>query len=227
MGLAIGWVVSALGMLASLLWLGQLLAVVRRRKPSHWLADTADAEPEGGWPGLTVIFAARDEAAHVEAATRSILAQDYPALEVIAIDDRSMDATGAILDRLEADDRRLRVVHVRELPPGWLGKTHALHTAAATASSTWLLFTDADVAFAPGALRRAIAWAECDGADHLTVVPEFIVEGVGERLFLVLFNLGFASRVLGGRIEARRSNASRHRGLQPRPAGGPARHRRH
>jgi hypothetical protein len=202
MGLAIGWVISALGAVASLLWLGQLLAVVRRRKARHWLADLADAAPEGGWPGLTVIFAARDEATDVEAATRSILAQDYPALEVVAVDDRSTDATGAILDGLEGDDRRLRVVHVRELPTGWLGKTHALHTAAAAATSRWLLFTDADVAFAPGALRRAVAWAEGDRADHLTVVPEFVTAGVGERLFLVLFNLGFACRVLGGRIEA-------------------------
>ncbi len=103
MGLAIRWVISALGVVASLLWLGQLLAVVRRRKARHWLADLADATPEGGWPGLTVIFAARDEATDVEAATRSIFAQDYLALEVVAVDDRSTDATRAILDELEGD----------------------------------------------------------------------------------------------------------------------------
>ena len=202
MGLALGWGVPALGVAASLLWLGQLIAIIRNRKARHWLADVADTAPELGWPSLTVIFAARDEAAGVELATRSILAQDYPAMEVVAVDDRSTDATGEILDALGAEDRRLRVVHVRELAPGWLGKTHALHAAAAAATSTWLLFTDADVVFAPGALRRAVVCAEGVGADHLTVVPEFVAEGVGERLFLVMFSLVFAIRVLGGRVEA-------------------------
>ncbi len=202
MGVALGGLVSGLGVAASLLWLSQLLAVIRGRRARHWLADVDDDTPEAGWPGLTVILAARDEAADIEAAMRSILAQDYPALGVIAVDDRSSDATGAILDGLAGEDRRVRVVHVRELPLGWLGKTHALNAAASVATSRWLLFTDADVVFAPGALRRAVAWAEGEGADHLAVVPEFVTEGAGERLFLVLFSIGFASRVLGGRLEA-------------------------
>jgi hypothetical protein len=78
---AFGWVVAGLGMTASLLWLGQLLALVRRRKSAHWLADLPDAPPQAGWPRLAVIFAARNEAVSVEQATRSILAQDYPALD--------------------------------------------------------------------------------------------------------------------------------------------------
>ena len=69
-------------------------------------------------------------------------------------------------------------------------------------TSAWLLFTDADVHFAPGALRRAVAWAEETGADHVTVVPDFMIEGVGERLFQMMFALAFASRILGGRVEA-------------------------
>lgn len=199
---AIGWVVAGLGMTASLLWLGQLLALVRHRKSAHWLADLPDAPPQAGWPPLAVIFAARNEAARVEQGTKSILAQDYPALEVLAVDDGSTDATGAILDALAAEDPRVRVVHIRELPPGWLGKTHALHAAAEAASAPWLLFTDADVIFATGALRRAVAWAEAEGADHLTVVPEFVTQSVGERLFLAIFGLAFATRVLGGRVNA-------------------------
>jgi Glycosyl transferase family 2 len=202
MNTALQWIMACLGVAASLLWLGQLLALIRHRGSRHWLAEQADTMPEGGWPGLTVIFAARDEAAGVEAATRSILAQEYPALEIVAVDDRSTDATGAILDRLGREDPRLKVVHVRELEPGWLGKTHAMHAAAAAATSPWILFTDADVDFAPGALRRAVAWAEGDGADHLTAVPEFVAKSVAERIFLAMFNLAFASRVLGGRVEA-------------------------
>ena len=101
----------------------------------------------------------------VEQATRSLLAQDYPELALIAVDDRSTDGTGAILDAIAAEDTRLKVLHIEELPAGWLGKTHALHAAAATSSADWLLFTDADVLFVPDTLRRAIALAEA-GVDR-------------------------------------------------------------
>jgi glycosyltransferase involved in cell wall biosynthesis len=188
--------------LVSLVWFIQALALWRHRKQAHWLADLPDDEPLENMPGLSVIFAARDEAAVMERAIRSILAQDYPALRVVAVDDRSSDETGAILERLAGEDPRLSAVRIRELPAGWLGKTHALHVAASEETSPWLLFTDADVHFAPGALRRAISWAEKTSADHVTIVPDFLSEGVGERLFQMIFALAFASRVLGGRVGA-------------------------
>jgi glycosyltransferase involved in cell wall biosynthesis len=184
---AVAW----LGVLASLLWFVVLAQVVRHRRSVLLLADLPGDEPAGGWPRLAVVFAARNEAAEVEAATRSLVAQDYPNLEIIAVDDRSTDATGAILDRLTEDDSRLRVVHVRELPPGWLGKNHALHSAAQATEADWLLFTDADVVFAPGALRKAVAFALREQADHLTVVPQMPTETVDERIFMCMFNLIF------------------------------------
>ena len=194
--------IGALGIVVSLFWFIQSLAILRHRKAAHWLAGLPDSWPAGKWPALTVIFAARDEAAVVERAAHSILAQDYPALEVVAVNDRSSDGTGVILERMADDDSRLRVIHIAQLPGGWLGKTHALHVAARDENSTWVLFTDADVHFAPGALRRAVAWAEETGADHVTVVPDFLIDGMGERLFQMIFALAFASRVLGGRIGA-------------------------
>jgi cellulose synthase/poly-beta-1,6-N-acetylglucosamine synthase-like glycosyltransferase len=120
------------------------------------LARASDSLPgEKAWPKLSLLVACRDEAANVRAALSSVLAQDYPALEVVAVDDRSGDATGAILDELAAQHPMLRVVHVTSLPEGWLGKTHALARASEAATGELLLFTDADVVFAPGALRRA------------------------------------------------------------------------
>jgi hypothetical protein len=127
------------------------------------------------------------------------------------VDDRSTDGTDAVLAAVAAEQPRLRVVPIRELPAGWLGKSHALHTAAIDESAPWLLFTDADVHFAPGAPRRAVAWAVREGADHVTVVPEFLTGGVGERLFLMVIGLAFASRVLGGRIG--RPGSSSHLGV--------------
>lgn len=135
-------------------------------------------------PALTVVVAARNEEQTVAAALESILGSAYPQLRVLAVDDRSTDRTGAILDGLAAGDPRLRVLHVHDLPRGWLGKNHALQRGAAEAGGEWLLFTDADVRFAPEAIRRAVLHCEREGLDHLAAVPALLAEGVWLRLFL-------------------------------------------
>jgi len=187
----IGNALAFLGTTASLVWLANLVVLILHRKKEAWLARQPEDHPESGWPSLAVMFAARNEEGDVERATRSLLAQDYPALEVIAVDDRSSDGTGAILDAISDEDPRLRVVHVRDLPPGWLGKNHALQSAAASTKADWLLFTDADVVFSSGALRKSMAWAVAHGADHVTVAPEVPTSGAGERLFMAMFGLMF------------------------------------
>jgi glycosyltransferase involved in cell wall biosynthesis len=148
-------------------------------------APWENAPPAG--PKLSVIVPARNEAAGVRACLESLLAQDYRDLEVIAVDDRSEDSTGAIMDELARRDPRLRVIHVRELPPGWLGKPHAMWTGANRASGSWLLFTDGDVIFDPHALARAIHYAEQTRADHLVVMPSFIVQSSAEYVPLAVF----------------------------------------
>lgn len=192
---------STLGVLASAFWLRFLLALVRHRRLGVALSELPDDPPAGGWPTLAVIFAARDEAEGVEAATRSMLSQDYPGAEVVAVDDRSTDATGAILDRLAAESPALRVVHVHDLPAGWLGKNHALQGASDSTRADWLLFTDADVVHAPGTWKRAIALAVAEGVDHVAVGPEVPTEGVGERLFLAMFGLMFLANAPGWKVE--------------------------
>ncbi len=200
-------VLATLGCLGSLPWIFHLVQLAAHRDMLIFLAELDDAEPAAGWPGVAMIFAARDEAGSVALASRSMLAQDYPELEVIAVDDRSVDGTGAILDAIAAEDPRLRVVHVVDLPSGWLGKTHALQAATEATSARWLLFTDADVMFRPGVVRRAIANADRDGLDHVTVAPEVPAESVGERLFLSLFGLIFAMQAPPNRFEDRASKA--------------------
>jgi glycosyltransferase involved in cell wall biosynthesis len=140
----------------------------------HRLADV-DPAIDGDLPSLSVVVSALDEAATIEPAMRSLLALDHPRLEVVAIDDRSTDGTGAILDRLAREDARLHVIHVRELPAGWLGKVHALHVGAQAARGDWLLFTDADVHFAPDALSRALGHCVRERLGHLAVLPELQV----------------------------------------------------
>ncbi len=140
---------------------------------------------------------ARDEAAGLERAVVSLLAQDYPALEVIAVDDRSTDGTPAILARLAAEHARLAVVRVDALPeapgggPGWLGKPHALHVGAARARGEWLLFADADVVHEPTVVSRAMRVAVRDGRDHLALLPRIEPSGRLQRAFVDAFGLVF------------------------------------
>ncbi len=142
-------------------------------------------------PRVSVIVAARNEARKIEAALQSVLKQDYPNLEVIVVNDRSTDETGAILDRLAQTNSRLRVVPLRELPAGWLGKNFAHHHGAESATGTWLLFTDADVVMAPETLRRAMSYAVRERLDHLAVGPRLAMPGLVLEMFGGAFMLFF------------------------------------
>lgn len=86
---------------------------------------------------------------------------------------------------------RLKVIHVSELPSGWLGKTHAMWTAVQQASGDWLLFTDADVLFKPDVLRRAVAYAKAERADHVVLFPRMIMNGAGEKMMIAFFQALF------------------------------------
>lgn len=149
------------------------------------LRDVPATLPPGP-PSLSIVVPARDEARGIEAAMRSVLALDYPGLEVIAVDDRSTDATGEILDRLRGEFPNLTVLHIHELPAGWLGKNHALHVGSLEARGDLLLFTDADVVFERSAIARAVAFCEARRLDHLTIVPEILARSA----FLALNMMG-------------------------------------
>ena len=151
----------------------------------------AQVAPSQNSPLVSVIAAARNEARGIEAALTSVLRLDYPALEVVVVDDRSTDETGAILDRLARLHPRLKVKHVSALPGGWLGKNHALHVGAEAASGELLLFTDADVVFEPTALRRAVGFMERENLDHLTAVPDVRVPGLALNAFVTAFGVFF------------------------------------
>ena len=145
----------------------------------------------GPLPRVSIIIPARNEERNLEEALRSILALDYDNLEIDVVDDRSTDRTGEILDRMAAADPRLRIVHVRELPPGWLGKNHALWLGAAKAIGEFLLFTDADVVMDPSTLRRAVGAMVADRLDHLTAAPEIERPSVLFEMFIGAFSLFF------------------------------------
>src|SRR6266404_2535720 len=142
-------------------------------------------------PKVSVIVAARNEARNIEAALRSILAQDHPNLEFVVIDDRSADETGAILDSLVNRDTRVRVVHITELPKGWLGKNYAQHFGAQRATGDLILFTDADVVMERSVISRAVAHLQREGIDHLAITPHLQMPGTLLHMFGGAFALFF------------------------------------
>lgn len=147
-----------------------------------------DREPEGN-PSITVIVPARNEEKALSASLASLVAQDYANLRIIAVDDRSTDATGSIMDAFASRYHdRIRVLHIRELPEGWLGKPHAMARAACEAIDSdppdYLLFTDADIFFESQAIRRSLVEAVATSADHFVTFPTPEIRSVGEGMLL-------------------------------------------
>jgi len=142
-----------------------------------------------GTPSIVVIVPARNEEQALPACLASLLQQDYANLKILAVDDRSTDTTGAIIDSLAVQNpSRLRALHVQQLPEGWLGKPYAMALAARHAIAVdhpdYLLFTDADVLFHPEAIRRSLALAVATDADHFVTFPTPIIKTIGEGTLL-------------------------------------------
>jgi glycosyltransferase involved in cell wall biosynthesis len=159
------------------------------------LSRLGDLPPFTGSPApkVSVIIAARNEARKIERGLQTVLAQDYPNVEFIAVDDRSTDETGSILDRIAGTEPRLHVVHVTDLPGGWLGKTHALNFGAERATGELLLFTDADVVMERSVISRAVGYRLRHQIDHLAITPQLRMPGALLSMFGGTFALFFAA----------------------------------
>jgi glycosyltransferase involved in cell wall biosynthesis len=177
--------------LVALLW---LIQGIRAGFGMASIPRLVDIAPAGGkdLPRISILFGARDEAEKISAAVESWLALDYPDFEIIAVDDRSDDATGAILDDFARRDPRIQVIHVSTLPAGWLGKPNALQNAYSRATGEWIVFTDADVSFAPDLLRRALALVRRENWDHMTLLAALELRGFWEVTTVGYLGLGFA-----------------------------------
>ena len=155
------------------------------------------SDGDKNYPKLSVIIAARNESNTIENALKSVLAQKYPNLEIILVNDRSTDGTDEILAKLAEKDPRVLIHHVEELPSGWLGKVHAMHQGFLRSTGEWLLFTDADVHFEKGFIDRIIDVAERGSVDYLCVVPEVQAR---QSLLRALYTVSLSGFFLATRI---------------------------
>lgn len=152
------------------------------RRIEHRTFDSSNADT------VSIIIPARNEQERIADCLRSALAQNYPAIEVIAVNDRSTDGTGQAMDAVAADaGGRLKVIHLRDDPPsGWTGKCRAVHMGVGHAKGQWLLFVDSDVVLQPGALPATMSLAIAKKAGLVSLMPKLECHSFWEELLIPL-----------------------------------------
>lgn len=166
------WGIFLIGWWILVIWIDRASTVIWFLN-EHRLTKKARSLPQPSvWPLISVVVPARNEGEEIERCLRSLLSMDYPALEIIAVDDDSSDKTGVIMERLAEQDKRLKVIHIKELPEGWLGKTHAMFKGTQLTKGEFILFTDGDVFFEPETLQLAIKYMIHYKFDNISLYPQ-------------------------------------------------------
>lgn len=144
--------------------------------------------PKMKTPSVTIIVPAKDEGERIRSCIESCLKQDYPDFEVIAVDDRSVDNTGQVMDEMAAQNPRLKVLHIQEgtLEPGWTGKNNALHQAQKLSAADWMLFVDSDVVLEKDALSSAMGTVTNKVYDMISLLPRLESHTIWETTLVPL-----------------------------------------
>jgi chlorobactene glucosyltransferase len=140
-------------------------------------------------PLVSILLPARNEALRIRSCLESLLKQNYSSLEVIVLDDESVDATAEIAHALgfsTEPESKFRLIRGAPLPPGWTGKSWACHQLAEVAQGEYLLFTDADTVHQPETVSSAVAAAQRAGSDLLTLWPLQTTVTFAEKLVIPL-----------------------------------------
>jgi hopene-associated glycosyltransferase HpnB len=165
---------------------------------NFWLADEREGDgapvSESGWPSVAVVIPARDEASVLPTSLTSILGQDYPGrLSVIVVDDQSSDGTAEVTRGLVSKDGRdISIVVGKALPTDWTGKVWAQAQGIAKADAArpapeYLLLTDADIHYAPDALKRLVARAKSGNYVLTSLMAKLHCESFAERTLIPAF----------------------------------------
>lgn len=172
--------------------------ISRARRNNRKLTAASHPPFAGAAPRLSVLVAAKDEQANIATCVRTLVDQDYPNYEIIVIDDRSTDATPALIDALQHEfPERVRALHVTHLPEGWFGKNNAMRTGVRAADGEWFCFVDADCRqTSRSTLTVAMREALATGADFLSVLPvletrsfwERVIQPVCAAILVIWFN---------------------------------------
>ena len=162
--------------------------------PAYRAPRAISPSPERQKPKISVLIPARNEAMSIEAALRSVLSNTEVDLEVLVLDDHSTDATASVVERVAAEDGRVRRLSAPDLPSGWCGKQFACFELSRHARHPWLVFMDADVRLSPDALARMVGYCDQHRVDLGSGVPRQWTGSFLERLLIPLIHfvlLGF------------------------------------
>ncbi len=178
------WVIVVYLILNSLIWIVRHATLSRAQKKAESLDSHFPLGRHPRLPKVSILVAGKNEERNIERCLRSLLNQNYPDLEVIAINDRSTDRTAEIMDSVAANaGGRLKVLHIKDLPAGWLGKPHAMYQGQKIATGEYLIFTDADCFFqCPDAVRIAVEFSLERKTDLLSVLPVLETPSFWERV---------------------------------------------
>jgi len=143
----------------------------------------ADSRLPESAPLISVMVPARDEEENIETCLKSLQAQDYPNFEILVLDDHSSDRTAEIVERLAAEDKRVRLFTSESLPEGWAGKPFACYQLAKQARGSWFLFVDADTIHAPHMLRGVLSVAiESNKPGMLSGFPRQLANSLPQKI---------------------------------------------
>lgn len=169
---------------ANLFWLIALVQAAAALRNAPYLPDNG---VPASTPKISILVPARNESKNLERSVLSLLAQNYPDFEILVVDDHSEDNTFEIAESVARRDPRVKVIRSSDLPPDWRGKSWALQQAARAATGSWILLTDADVTHHPDNLRNALAAAQKDRADLISILPHVECVTFWERVVLPAF----------------------------------------
>ncbi len=162
----------ALTALAAIVWISRHFQLSTAARVMPPLVADMYRKDVGPLPSVSLLVAAKDERNNIEGCLRSLVAQNYPNLEVISVNDRSTDGTGAIIDRISSETGKVIPIHVQKLREGWFGKNNAMREGVERSTGDWLCFTDADcVQTSDRSLRIAMNYALEKKLDFLSVLP--------------------------------------------------------
>jgi len=186
-----GWAILIGWGSISTVWSGILLAQRRVRQRGLLLNPVNQDAPApiatgGVWPSVTIVIPAKDEAAALASCLDRVLAQTYPDLSVIVVDDRSEDDTATIAQAIAQTDPRVRVLKIADRPTNWVGKSYALWQGSRLTTSQWLLFIDVDCELEPEAVKTAVAEATQRNVQMLTLWPRNAAKGFWEHMIIPL-----------------------------------------
>ena len=162
------WLLAAASLVAAILWLALAFRSVKHARRALILSPDAltSSPPEASSQPVDCVVPARNEEQHIHATLAHLSTQTYPNLRLIVVDDQSTDRTGQILDDLALRDQlngRLQVVHGKDRPDGWVGKTWAVHQGVQHSRADWLWFVDADMGLHPAHWLRRLTWPATPG----------------------------------------------------------------